>query len=287
MNLRRVAVALVVGVLVANAGCSGFSDGGQPATETTTATTTEPATDAATETTGETTTAAEQVAPGVTSEGVTDALALADAHLAHVQNEPFVKHVRVEESNATASAYRETMLSYANESAWRWRVSAEGMPLALDSNNGTFVQYADGEKVLWRLEANGSSPRENVTYGVRAVEADGDRVPVPPEQLFPAGLYDRSLVYTLFGNADVTVEHANESAVRVRGTSNELTLSGEQVMDVEFTATVAADGLVESIDLSYEQGDTTVEQTVCFDARNSDPVQRPDWYETAENRTGT
>jgi hypothetical protein len=50
--------------------------------------------------------------------------------------------------------------------------------------------------------------------------------------------------------------------------------------------TVAADGQVLTVELSYEVGDADVRHTVTFDTNVTDPVEQPDWYETALNETG-
>jgi hypothetical protein len=280
MSSRRLAAALACVLLVATAGCGGLAgSNGEPTDQPTETVETTEAVDTET-TTGATTTAPEQLAPGLTSTGVTDALALADAHREYVRTHSFVKHDSVQRRNATTRASRNLTLAYANQSRWLWNVSADGMPLALGATNGTFEQYADGERVLYALRTDGT-----LSYGVRAFAADGERVPVPPSEVFPPSTYERNLVYALFANADVTVERGDDAAARVTGTAAELTIGGDAVSDVEFTATVTADGLVRSLDLACEQGDATVQRSLAFDATASDPVERPDWYETAVNRT--
>ncbi|MFC3477512.1 hypothetical protein [Halobacterium litoreum] len=279
MPTRPSVAAVACALLVVSAGCAGLvgSDGGT----TTDATTTEPS--PTTETTSEPTeTSAERLAPGLTRDGVVDAAALADAHRDAVRNHSFTRQSRVERTNDSATVSRESTMVAASESHWRWRVTTDGTPLALGTSNGTFVQYADGEQVVWRLE---SPARENATYGVRSISVDGGSEPIPPAQVFPSALYERDLVYSLFGNADVTVERANESAIRVRGTVAEMAVDREQVTDVAFAATVTPEGLVESLEMTYEQDGATVERTVRFERTGGDPVERPGWYDTALNRT--
>ncbi|WP_232702989.1 hypothetical protein [Halobacterium wangiae] len=275
MNARRPTTAL----LVASAGCSGLvGTDGQPS-ETTTA----PTTDTTTETPAST---SEQLAPGLTSEGVTDALTLADAHLSQLENASFGKVSRVKHPNADDASFRYVWMTAANESNWRMKVDAAGMPLAYGRSNGVFWQYADGEKVLWRLLTSGNGTQGNVTYGVRNVDVQGRGEPIPPEQVFPSGTYERSLVYSLFGNADVTVENASGSTTTVSGTVDEMTIGQQPVTEVEFTATVQADGLVESVDMTYEQDGWLVERMFEFETTNQSSVSKPVWYDTALNRTG-
>lgn len=284
MTARRLLLALLCTLLVASAGCSGLMDSGsQPATETPTTaaptadTTTAPTTESTTET-------PEQLAPGLTTGGVTDALALATAHQNYVRTHAFVKHSSVERTNGTESAFRRTTISYANESHWRWNVTADGMAVALGTRNGTFVQYADGERVLYRLDQEGG---RNTTYGVRTLDmhSEGELTPIPPSEVFPVTVYERSLVYSLLGSSDVTVERADDAAARVSGSMAQMQVNHATLTNVEFTATVAENGVVQSLDLTYEQNGATYERSITFDTSVTDPVTRPDWYGTAVNHT--
>jgi len=278
--MRRLPVtALICLLIVTSAGCSGLlDDGNQPTeSETTTPTPTTAAT-SATETTPATTAPAEQLAPGLTAEDVTDALALANAHRANVHNHTFVSQQRFTRANETERVYRQDNLHYANESRWQWNRSGEGMGIALDVTNGTYVQYADGTEVRYRLQS-----AEDVRYGVRKISARASAPPMPPEDVFLDSLYARNLVYTLFATEDVTVEHGDDVAAHVTGTASELTIGGETATSVEFTATVTDNGLVQSLDVSYEQGEDSIDRTLTFNRTSAVPVERPDWYAQAGN----
>lgn len=285
VSTRRLLPALVCALLVASAGCSGLMDADSPsATET--PTTAAPATGApATGTTNvPTTETPEQLAPGVTIEGVTDAMALASAHQNYVQTHAFVKQSSVERTNGSGSGYRRTTFAYANESTWRLNQTADGMALALGVRNGTFSHYADGERVLYRL-----NPEENNTrYGVRVVSmhSEGELTPIPPSEIFSAGTYERSLVYSLVGSANATVERADDAAAQISGSTAQMQIGHRTVTDVEFTVTVTESGVVQSLDLAYEHRGATYERSTTFDTSVSDPVERPDWYETALNQSG-
>lgn len=243
--------------------------GGEPTPTETTATTDEP----------------HQIAPGLTTEGVTDALALANAHREQLRAEMWVARDSYERTNATATVTRQTTVYYQNESRWRWNRTGDGLPVALGVSNGTLVQYADGERVVWRLEARGSDASGNVTYGLRHVEADGAQAPIPPDRVFSNSLHARNLVYTLFANANTTVDTVEGVTAYVEGSADELTIGGERATNVSFQATVDSDGMVLSLELTYETGDATVRRVLEFDEVDADPVERPGWYETALNRT--
>ena len=289
MGYRRVLTALLCALLVVSAGCATFtSDEAESTTDRPTTgpatTTAEPATTTGPATTSESTSAGtsdapEQLAPGLTSEGVTNPLALANAHQAALQNGPFVKQVSIERSNASASAFRRTTLRYANDSHWSRTVTGEGMPVAFGATNATLGVYADGERVLTRLQVDG-----NVSYSVLLGQQEGN--PVPPREALPESMYARDLIYSVLSYGDLTVERVDSGTYRLTGSSEQVIVRGQTATNVEFAANVTEDGLFRTLDFTYEVGDTTVERTVTFEKVDDDPVERPDWYETALNRTG-
>lgn len=280
MKRRQPLVALACVLLVVTAGCSGLTGSGDgPATDTTTAAPTETTTQQPT-----TTDTPEQLAPGVTTEGVQSALELADAHLDAVRHHSFVKHERFERANDSGTAFRDTTFQYASESRWRQTITGDERKVALGLENGTFDRYASGDQVLWALD-NGTDQR----YGFHSDEVDGEVIPVPGENVFREGTYERSLVYALASRAD-SVERREGGGAVLSGSVDSLSMSVEPAANAEFTLTVSADGLAESIDLTYEHAgesrDATYERSITFDTSVSDPVEQPDWYATALAETG-
>ena len=279
---RRLA-ALGCVLLLVTAGCAGI--GGQDGQTTTapTQTTTE-ATDAAAEAATET---AEQFAPGVTTEGVEDAKALADAHLDLLEDDAFVRRARTRMTNESTTATQNQTNQFTTDSLWRMSVSGESLPVAFGVTNGTYGVYADSERVLWRLADDETG---NVSFGVEQVTADGESVAIPPAQVFEnqvRWIYNHGLVYTLAANADsVEVVDGSEAVAELSGSASEAPTRFDRTGDVEFTATVSENGLVTAIDLTYPSGNATVERTITFDTDVVNPVDEPDWYETALNETG-
>ncbi|CQH57604.1 uncharacterized protein HHUB_2568 [Halobacterium hubeiense] len=266
---RPVLTVLVCALLVASAGCAGVLGGDQT---TDSATTQRPTTDSPTETAS-----AERLAPGVTTEEVTDALALVDAHRESLRSGSFVKHAGVEWTNSSENGSRRATFQYDDESHWNWtRAGVDTYGLT----NGTLGLYADGERVLSVIAGDG-----NASYGVRRVSDDAGAPPIPPAELFPSSVYDRDLLYTLFGSDNVTVERGDDAAARVSGTIADVKIGEAAAENVEFDAAVTADGVVRSLDLSYERFDRSVERTVTFEQSTGDPVERPDWYSEASNGT--
>lgn len=277
--MRNPAIAALLCVLVVSiAGCAGQFGGGSGTTDAPTTSppdTTSPM--STTETTPPTTSSPAVLAPGLTTDGVTDALKLADAHREQVYNQNFIKESERSEENDTASAHLEETLYYANESHWLWNKTGDGMPIALGVTDGTLVQYADGEEVRYMVRSD-----ESTRYGVRKMSTRDDLPPMPPEDAL-GHVYARDLIFTLFSADDITVERGDEVAAHVSGSVSETTIQGEPATDVEFTATVTEAGLVTSLDLSYRVGDTQIERTLTFNRTGTDPVDRPDWYAQAGN----
>ena len=282
--MTRRLTALVCVFLVATAGCAGIT-GQEDATTTTPTQTTAETTEATTAT--PTTESAEQLAPGVTTEGVEDARALADAHQSALRDGGFVKHLNATRTNGSAIAAQNQRFAVENESLWRLTTTGEGVGVALGVTNGTYDTYADSSRVLWQLE---NETAESTSYGVMSITIDGDDQSVPPNQTFEQdtyqSLYERSLVYTLAANANsVEALDGSGAAVRLSGVASNPPTAFTRSGDVEFTATVSADGLVQSIELSYPSEDATVKRSLSFDTDVGDPVEQPNWYETALNET--
>jgi len=283
MTRRLAALACVL--LVATAGCAGI--GGQDDTTTTAPTQTTAETAEATTATA-TTESAEQLAPGVTTEGVEDARALADAHQSALRDGGFVKHSNATRTNESTTGTWNRTFAVENESTWRMTTVGDGVRVAFGVTNGSFDLYADGEYALWQRV---NDTAENTAYGVRSVTVDGDGQPIPADQVFESNdferLYERSLVYSLASNVDsIEALDGSGAAVRLSGVASNPSTAFTRSGDVEFTATVSADGLVQSIELSYPSENATVEHSLSFDTDVGDPVERPDWYETALNETG-
>lgn len=274
MSDRSVLVVLLCSLLVVSAGCATFTSNDAesttpPTTEPATTTTEPPSTTGSTD--NGTTDSADQLAPGLTTDGVTDAEALADAHRAALEGEPFVKHSSRERSNATASASKRTTFSYANDSYWYSTATSEGLPVEVHLINGTAEAYTDENVVLTRRQTDG-----NVSYSV---------IEIAPSDLLSDGVYSHTLVYALFLESNVTIEDSSGAVTRVTGTADKLGFGRQTATNIEFTANVTETGLVQSLDLTYQQGNATVERSLSFEKTDENPVEQPEWYETALNQT--
>jgi hypothetical protein len=276
MTRRLAALGCVLLLLLVTAGCAGI--GGQNDQSTTAPTATETATGTA-----------EQLAPGVTAEGVEDARALADAHLDALDaSDGFVKQSAATRTNESTTGTWNRTFAVENESVWRLTTVGDGERVAFSVTNGTLDFYGDGEYAYWQLQNDTAG---NTSYGVRSISVYDGSQPIPADQVFESNnyrsLYERSLVYSLAANADsVDALDDSEGAVELSGSAGNPPTAFTQTSEVEFTMTVAEDGRMTAVDLTYESEPGTVERTVTFDTGVSDPVGQPDWYETALNETG-
>jgi hypothetical protein len=282
-SMTRRFAALGCVLLLVTAGCAGIGGQTTTAPPQTTADTTESTTTKATPKTE----SAEQLAPGVTAGDVEDPEALADAHRDALDS-GFVKQTTAGWTNESTTRTWNQTFAVENESVWQLTTTGENEPIAFDVTNGTLDSYAGGEYALWQLRNDTAG---NTTYGVRSITVDGARLPIPPDQFFENNnyqiLYERGLVYSLASNVDsVDALDGSEGAIELSGTAADPPTAFTQSSEVEFTMTVTEDGLATVIDLTHESGDGTVESTITFDTDVTDPVEQPDWYETALNETG-
>lgn len=279
--MDRSLLVVAVALLAVTAGCGGF--GGQSATtveETTRdAATTEPATTAE-----PTQTQPAIAAPGFNQGRLVDPLALADAHRQLLAGSPFARHserVTREDGNTTAES---TTLRVENESQWLVERAFDGVQF-LNATDGSIQQYAEGDTVYYRTDrANG-----NVTYGVTANPWSEEATTDAPPAL--KSRFARDYVYAVFTTASwTTIVGENtadgETVYRVLGNaSGDTTFRGERVSNFEVEADVTADGVVQYMVVNYDRNGTAVTRTLSFSDVGETAVERPEWYDTALNRT--
>lgn len=274
---------LVVGValLAVTAGCSGF--GGQSATTATETTAADPATTQPTTTAEPTQTQPAIAAPGFNEGRLVDPLALADAHKQSLSGSSFVR----EDERTTGGAGNATSLvrTYRVENATRWTVEQhfDGVGF-LGRDAGTVDMFADGDYVYFRLDADG-----NVSYG-RLLNAWGEEpVSDPPPMM--SERYARDYVYAVFTTASWTTIVAEDTAdgetiYRVVGNaSGDTTFRGEPVSNFEVEAGVTGEGVVQYMLVNYDRNGTSVTRALSFSDVGETTAERPEWYDTAVNRT--
>ncbi len=259
MRSRNVTAVILCMILVACAGCAGLSGSDNQSTMA------EP----------------EQLAPGITTSGVSDAMELANSHLTTLRSGQFVKRTTFEVVNgSTTTSIRESRLSYANQSYWRWNRTSQGVPIGFNITNGTVIGYTEGERVIYRLYGG-----KNTTYHVPQLNSFPDDPPVPPKRVLPEKVFERNLVYQLIANANITVERAGADLIHIHGTTDEVTFANSRVTGVEFQMHVSSEGVIQQLNITYRAGGSTVHRTILFEMVDSNPVKQPTWYHRASNTT--
>lgn len=300
--------ALACVALVVTAGCAGF--GGQPAGDdvATPAPTGEPATTDGSAPTDPATTrattdpgaesASETVAPGVTTDGVSNLSVLADAHAAHLQNTSYTITSSFADHREDGRIYSLTAktLLFENERHWHQRMTAAGEKEVLTGGNptGRSESYADGDRVYTRQHGFG----DNSSYGTITYR-NGDTV--APATVAPTGGFQWP-VRQAFSNVTTTVVGSHEAngttVYQVTGTAETTSFNGRNVTDYAASALVTEHGFVQRITITYhgdldslthpgeEPTGTSTRRWQWTDVGET-TVEQPDWYATALNRTET
>jgi hypothetical protein len=281
---------LAVTALLLTAGCSGLT-GSSPA-DTTAATT--PTTEHATTTRTTTTDDPEQLAPGVTSAGVTDPLALADAHASQLSGDSFTatssrtKHA----DNGILLARSMETLRYESESHWlRLFQSAGPKPAIWGVERGNLQQYADGEYAYSRydrFDGNWSYATAIDVRGTASAESILRDAPV------------REAVYEALAvtetNVTGSVTEDGTTVYRVTGSAQTATFGSQQVSTYAVSAWITEDGLVRDLTVTFDSpvrtdlqsGATTAGHTTLtwtWTNVGETAVEEPAWYDEAKAQT--
>lgn len=277
---RTGAVALVC--LLALAGCSAVTGGGTPGTETGTLTPAPvPDSDAA----------SEQLAPGLSNEGVTDPLALANAHGSQLRR-PYRFHsnwtVRYRNGSVHARAVQRTLVT---ADGFRARVAVAGRPGFVTSGPPTTATFwSNGTVLAERIQ------RDNRTrYRYLDAETYNGGAGFYTSLRRPKPWRDH---YTLFTGLETRVVDEFETDGSTR-----YTVVGERLRDpatfsaatdvrrpgnVSLRAVVTEQGVVRSLQLSYEGTLPTgrrvaVTRSIVYDRADAGGLDRPPWFEAALN----
>jgi hypothetical protein len=274
--------AVALTCLLALAGCSAVPGGGGPATETGTLT------PAPVPGSGS---SSEQLAPGLSSEGVTDPLALANAHGSRLQS-PYRFHsnwtVRYRNGSIHARADQRT---HVTADGFRARVTVAGRPGFVTSGPRTTATFWSNGSVLAEQIQRDDRTRYRYldagTYNGGAGFYTSLRRPKPWRDH-----------YALFTALETRVV----DEVEVDGSAR-YTVVGERLRDpatfgaatdvrrpgnVSLRAVVTEQGVVRSLQLTYEGTVPTgkrvvVDRSIVYDRANVGGLERPPWFEAALN----
>lgn len=293
MRSRWSALAALSIVLLA--GCSGFGFGpGSPTTDTATlantTSTTTPNT-ATTTTTTATTTAEEsaQFPPGITADGVEEPFTVSGAHETILQESSYsvqeVSEISYAENGTVYTRNTVSTQVSSTENRFLFNSTMEGsFPRFGNETNGTVAHYSNGSVAFRKIETG-----QNSTYGIIAGPS-GQTVP-PSEVSRGTPLNNEWIPVLLAGFSNDSVTKQDESTYRVTATSfkgDSLEVDGLMVTNVtaaNLTATVTADGLVKTYQLSFQgtvNGDeVNVTEQVTYSDIGSTTVEQPSWYDRA------
>ncbi|WP_224448842.1 DUF7537 family lipoprotein [Haloprofundus salilacus] len=220
------------------------------------------------------------LAPGLTSDGVEDAEALASTHRRSVESRSRTAAMRTQ----VTAAENGSLLS---NRSYVVRVADDGRRLAEQTGDSrTDDEYRP--RVYW-YDPNVSE------YAARSGANDGEVSYTYSREtngeLFSDGTYADRL-YSLFTvlNVSVAPETVDRSVHRLEASERSLLFDGRELRNVTLTARVDYSGVVRSYELQYEteRGGTSVRITerVRITDLGSTEVERPEWVETARNESG-
>lgn len=251
--MTRQLAAVAVAVLLVTAGCSGLGGTAPSADQPTQDEPNEPTTQPEpTETTTQTTTtdSPQQLAPGVTSEGVTDPLALADAHANQLGENSFTaSSSRTKRAlNGSLLARSTETLRYEKESHWLRLFQSSGpRPAIWGIERGQLEQYADGEYAYSRYDRFDGNWSYATALDVRGT-ASADSV--------LSDARGREDVYQALGAVETNVSGSyaenGTTVYRVTGSAPTANYGGSEVTDYSVAAWVTEDGLVRDLTVTFD-----------------------------------
>lgn len=269
MDRRAAAVA----VLLVLAGCSAFG-GGAPSTDRPTLTPAPVPTEVSTPTDRP------PLAPGLTSNGITDLDALVSAHVRVARNTSYVWRVHDSERQAFHNGTTLTQrVVYVDDSRYRHEVGL--LPATIDGRRSYlqgYARYADGddEYATWTASLSGETAYRH---------SEGPRA----NGRFARLAADPLLEYLVLRDVTVSrVSTENRTYYRVVGTRDTLLRYGD-VENFRATALVRADGFVRQLNVSFatERADRRVDvrYNFTYDEIGTASLDRPAWVATARNET--
>lgn len=233
-----------------------------------------------------------QVAPGVTTEGISDPFALVSAHEDVLAGQSFRVHqvTRQRYANGTLrTRMNETVVMAADRSHYRFRRRVAGrVARLLGASQGKWARYANGTAVLQRIVIHGETTYAVVHGPDREARAPA-RVfhgrPVPRDRLF--------LLLTRLQNVTVSKRETGTYVVTATAmTGDKMEVDVGRVDSFElgrFRAVVTDDGLIRSYRLTYtgivNGHKITGLRKATYSALGTASVTPPDWVDEARNRT--
>ncbi|KTG09138.1 hypothetical protein AUR64_15185 [Haloprofundus marisrubri] len=218
------------------------------------------------------------LAPGLTSDGVTDAHALASTHRETVMSQSRTAAMETRLTDAENGSV------FSNRS-YVVRTTEDDRRLAEWTEHSTNPRFSafDGSQVFWHdPDVSEFAARSETEEGIVRYDYREET----PNGLFPDAAYAGRL-YSLFSvmNVSIAPETVDRSVHRLEATEQTLFFEGREIRNVTFTARVDYTGVVRSYEFGYETDvDGTllrVTERIRVSDIGSTSIERPEWVETA------
>ena len=277
--------AVLLALSLVFAGCSGLGMGGNE-TPTETSTPAEVPTDAPTQT------PVQQLAPGLTGDGVTDAFALGDAHAAILDNVSYTvyENFTIRYKNGSIFNQVTTRAQIANNN--RFYIIQDGLGPNV-SGSGGFSAWSDGERVLFAQTTN-----NNTSY-IAPYGVEGE--PIPPQGAIDATGIDptnKEQIYAIFSSVETRVTDrttrngtTHYQIVATNVTNPDAFDRGRNPHNVSLQALIDSQGLVREYQLSYTMtlngASAQIHRQVNYSSLGNTTIERPPWYDAAIKNVST
>jgi hypothetical protein len=278
--MQKSIVAVLLAAAVVLAGCSGVFGGDESPTQT--------VTPAAVPTDEPTPTPVPQLAPGLTGEGVTDAFALGEAHVAALDDISYTMQENFTVRYANGTVLNRVTIRTQMVSDSRFYLVQNGFGMNVRGSGGLSM-WSNGERVLQARTSN-----SNTSYtSPRSVNGE----PVPPQEAIGTLGTDsthKEQIYELFGSVETRVtdrEQRNDTTVywvEATNVTNPTAFEGarwQNPRNFTMVAHIDSTGLVREYRLNYTAtvNDSTVRihRRVDYTNLGNTTVERPPWYDEA------
>jgi hypothetical protein len=278
--MRKTILVVLCAAAVVLAGCNGLALGGD---ETSTRT----VTPAAVPTDEPTPTPVPRLAPGLTGEGVTDAFALGEAHVATLDDTSYTMQENFSVTYRNGTDHRRYGIVArlaANDSKYFMTRSVSGSQI-YDEGTVVYSVWSNGTRPIRAQTANG-----NTTYNV---PRGADREPLPPNRVGFTPT-NREQMYGLFGSVETSVtgrERRNGTTlyhVEATNVTNPTAFEGAKrrnPTNLTLVAHIDSAGLVRELRLNYTAtlngSPVHVHRHVRYTKLGNTTVERPPWYDEA------
>lgn len=232
-----------------------------------------------------------RLAPGLTANGVTDSLALGDAHASVLDTRSYTVHERSTTMYANGTVYtRGTTDARLAADDGRYHVVQKGSGVRTDGTSERAL-WSDGKRVIVAETTNDTTAYE--------VPRGREGEPVSPDEVPMVDPTNHERIYAYFGAVDtrVTDRESRNGTRRYRVEATEMTAPSafevrwRNPRNLSLVAFVDSRGLLHEYRLHYTatlNGDVVrVHERVRYTDLGETTVERPRWYDDAIENVST